>query len=221
MTWNMRLVSVGCALVCLLIGGSVHAQSVSFSIRVPRVRDAGYLKRMANKKMRARLVANSLSVRSRVSKGYHLKLAMSVLEETDTGDVPSCTIRLRMQMIMMPERRMVVTASSNGRAAFNRPTKMTTQHLRKLRGLALNHAIKNLADNVPATIQKVEEKKSSLPKGTTLGKAVRGGSRGRGSGKGGTVRGRKLNGRIPRLKVIAPGFVQKSERPPLFDNAKQ
>ncbi len=195
---------------------SAPAQEVKYTLRLRnRTRDAGYILRLAKRRLRSELMAHGFEVSRSVRKGYWFRLTMSIQEETEEGDPPSCVILLKLQMITLPNRRIVMRASASGRAHFNRATKLTLPLLRRLRKMALRYAVKSLVGNLRGAVAKVEAKLRSLKKGQVLGTLLRGPHRSRGGGSHRVMkRLKKLNGRIPHLKMLPPGFDQKAGLPP-------
>ena len=191
-----------------LIGASsVFAQSVKYSLRIrSRIKDKAYILRLARKRLQSQFLAHGFEVSRSVRKGYWFKITMSLQEMAEEGDPPSCVILLRLNMIILPERRMVMRASASGKAHFNRPTKMTRKLHRRLRKNALRYAVRSLIGNLRHAVARVEAKRRSLKKGQVLGTALKRTYRGGGKGRGSNKRLKKLNGRVPRLKMLAPSF---------------
>lgn len=204
----------------LLFCAPAWADSVSFSLRVPRVRDSANLGRVARQSLRSGLMGAGLEVRRSVRQGFRLKIALSIQEMAEAGDAPSCVILFRVHFIIMPQKRFVSKLSANGRASFNRAVRLDRAKRRKLRKMAMRYAIRNLVTGIKTHIARIKERMRNLPKGHKIGQAIRGVGGGGGRSKK-AERGKPLNGRIPLLKMVPASFERGNDKPPTLESKKQ
>jgi hypothetical protein len=199
---------------------SAHAQSLALSVKVPgNIPDSSGMRNILTKQLRANLLGQGFVVRGSVSEGYRLVISADVEESGGTSDPPSCIIALRLQIIMLPQNREVLTASANGRANFTQAIALDKTKRNQLRNQATTYAARELIKPLRSMFQQIEEKLKSLPKGTVLGKKIGGRVRG-GGGGGGIGRpadakpGKPLPGRPPQQRLLPAEIAWDGQKPP-------
>lgn len=209
-------------MLILLTSATAWSQTISFSLQFPRrgVRDRGHFVQMLSRQLRTRLVRKGFVVsRSRVRKGFHLQLRISVAEELGADDPASSSISVNGRILMFPERRVVAhDISSSGSGRYQRAAKMDRTKIRRLRTLAVHQVTRFLASNLRPLFRQIQAKLRSLKKGEYLGKKVRS-VRARRSYKGSgrsskALTGRPLPGRSPLLQLTPANTHRAVSRPP-------
>lgn len=208
--------------VCSLAPTSALAQTISYSLRMPRgkLKYRAAFTRLIHKQLRSQLVQNSFGVsRGRVSRGFHINIRVSIEEELGADDPANCAISFDAEVIMMPQRRRVAQdVSSNGSGRYRRAAKLDRNRIKRLRTIAARSVTRFFAANLRNLFRQIQDKLKTLKPGQVLGKKVRRVTRGGGSGvrSGGKAapQGRPLPGRPPLLKMIPAGTAHPKARPP-------
>ena len=190
------------------------AQEVSYRLRVPRISDRARFTRQLNSKVRSILMQRGFVIRPRrsIRQGYHLDISLAVEENFVSSEPATCTIQLALQIVILPQKRLVMNASSQGSSRFSKATKFTRKKRDRLRRLAIGKAMHFFRANLRRSIKKIERKKRNLGKNRILGTKWRRGSRARWRARG--HRGRSARGKANRWRQIAAGVDAAKHRPP-------
>lgn len=216
----LRWLMIGLAVVAGWLTGAefgmfaASAQNVSYRLRLPRISDRARFHRQIRSKVRSLLMQQGFVIRSRRAnrKGYHLDVSVAVEERFRSDEPAVCTIQLALQIVVMPEKRLVMNASSQGTSRFRKKTKFSRRKRDRLRKMAIAKVMHFFRSNLRRSINKIERKRRSLGKNRILGTRWRRGSRARWRARG--HRGRPLRGKAPRWKQIAAGVDAVKHRPP-------
>ncbi len=214
MRWVLCLLVVGWWSGSELSVREVAAQDLSYRLRLPRISDRSRFSRQMRSMIRSILMRQGFVLRSRrsIRKGYHLDISVAVEENFRSDEPATCTIQLALQIAILPQKRLVMTASSSGTSRFNKATKFTRKKRDRLRRLAMGKAMHYFRRNFRRSIRKIERKKRTLAKNRILGTKWRRGARARWRYRG--SRGRALRGKAPRWKWILAGMDAARHRPP-------
>jgi hypothetical protein len=213
-----RVLVLGCFLTVWSGGSSsAQAQDVSYRLRVPkRIADWKSLSRSLGSKLRSILMQRGFVIRPMrsIQNGYHLDISVGIEEAFPSDEAATCTIQIAMQIVVLPQKRLVMNASSSGSSRFNRATKFTRAKRNRLRRMALDKATRYFRSNIHRAIKKIERRKRTLPKNKILGQKWRRRGRARYRGWRSRPQGLHKNGKGVPYKVIAPNLDAQRHRPP-------
>lgn len=192
------------------------AQDLSFRLIMPSrgVPESSNLKRMIETSLRQQLMRKGFFIKptGSIKVGYHLEIAASTVEEFQPDSPATCDIQLETQLIILPEKRLVMRLSSSGSSRFSRPAKFSTKRRRELRQTAVSKAMGYFSGKLRGHISEVDERKRSLGKDVILGQKWRGGIT---SGQPKSLEGRALPGPPPLYKILPAAFDAHRHRPPM------
>lgn len=219
--WSMvRLLAGSLLILGFWVGAPSYAeaQEVSYRLRVPRrIADWKSLSRSLNSKVRSILMQRGFVIRPMrsIRNGYHLDISVGIEEAFPVHEAATCTIQIALQIVVLPQKRLVMNATSSGSSRFNRATKFSRAKRSRLRRMALNKATRYFRSNIARAIKKIEVRKRNLPKNKILGQKWR--RRGRARYRGWRSRSRrkrrKAGSGVP-YKVIPPSLNAHKHRPP-------
>lgn len=210
------LIALG-VIVGVVVGTVSNAwgQEMSYRLRVPSSlpgRDA--LSNQLHSKIRVVLMHKGFVVKSAsaMREGYHLDISVAMEESFRADEPPTCVLQLIFQIVIMPQKRLVMNASSSGKSHFNQATQYTIKKRDHLRRMAIEKAMQYFESNVRRAIDKIEKRKQNLPQNVILGRKWHRSSNARwrgtvpasSSGKGGTVRWKWLPTSIDALRHRPP-----------------
>ncbi len=140
--------------------------------------------------------------------GYHLDIKVRVSEDFSVLESTS-TVQLAVDIVIMPQRRLVFQASFSGKGIITNAPKITRAIKRKIREKAVTIAVEYLRKNLPGYLKEVEQHAKNLPKGRILGKAW-----GKRRSPSGRVKRRKTEKKLLEIRLLAPKLTVWTIKPP-------
>ncbi len=191
-------------------------QSLSWEWRCKRCpkRDRGYFLKHLKRKFHQTVLLmgyRPTSLRANRS-GYHLVIWISLRESLDSIVAINSVLQLAIDVVIMPQRRLVSELSFSGRGEMENLPKINRARVRKVRNVAIKYALEFFRREFPSYLRQIKERAAKLPKGRILGQPW--GKRRRGSrrGKGGKLLLVQKN--LGELRLVIPRMTLWQLAPP-------